>query len=48
MTKLLALEMKLLSPWEPCWGTWRGGSFTGEFEEKKKKKAVEMGVSLSL
>jgi hypothetical protein len=34
MIKPLVLEMKLLSPQGPCWGTWSGGSFTRDFEEK--------------
>jgi hypothetical protein len=34
MNKLLALEIKLLSPWGPCWGKWKEGSFTGDYEGK--------------
>jgi len=37
--------MKLLSPWGPRWGTWRGGgggAFTGDFEGNVQK-ILEMG-----
>jgi len=36
MNKPLALETEHLSPQGPCWGTWRGGFFTGDVEGKVK------------
>jgi hypothetical protein len=37
MNKPLALEMKPSSPWDPV-GEHRGGSFSGDFEEKTTYK----------
>ena len=44
MNKTLGLEMKLLSI-GTLLGNMEGGSFTGEFGGRVKKKALEMGVS---
>jgi len=38
MNKPLALEMKLLSPWGTCWGTWTGAHLPGTLREKCKRK----------
>jgi len=49
MSKTLALEMERLSPYGPTGGTWRGGSFTDNFDRKVRfffyQEAVFIGDS---